>query len=440
MPWIVYIYFSLAIVFLWLGWIKLKPSLKIPWAVFISSYLITTVIGGIVIGLDDGLEILLQSNPTLNVNFVRNGFDNTYWFLLFSPLVLVTWLLLIIKNFRFCLLDVSKNFLQVKKNEASIFVASVTLSVCIAVYLIGILVYHGFTFNIVSVFSGSYDYESLILLRTQMMEQIRGRGILYYEMSYVGLPTLSWVALFKCFNGGGKKWYFLYGFQVVAISFFLLSSVQKAPIIIYVIGVVIAIIYLGKLNFFRAIVFSVVGVGGLTIMQFYYQDDWTLLDSISHLVFRVSSGFVFYTSIYPEFEPWQSIAYGFGLFGIGVTMEDNQVVFDYMYRDVAWVQGAAAAASHLRAYTQGGVIWAMAVQVMISIFITFVGRLHKFIYNPIAFAILVQSCLSLYYLTQTSLRGAFLESYGLIWGVDIIVLLIFLIGILNKSLLAYRSR
>jgi hypothetical protein len=121
-------------------------------------------------------------------------------------------------------------------------------------------------------------------------------------------------------------------------------------------------------------------------------------------------------------------------------MRDNLVIFDYMYPGVYWTQGAAAGASHIRAYTQGGVVWACVAVVITWLFIRLLGRMRKSLSGPVGFAVLVQSGVTLYYLTQTSLRGAVLESYGLIWGVIPLVALVLLSSTLRIATISNLGR
>jgi hypothetical protein len=273
-----------------------------------------------------------------------------------------------------------------------------------------------------------------------MMDVLAGRGFYYYEIAYVSLPALSWVALYKSFQKKSNHWILLYCFQFLVIVFLLLSSVQKAPLLIYLIGVMIGLAYLGKLKVYRLAMFGVLGLVLLTFMQSYYEDDWTVVMSVFHSIFRLSSSFIYYMAVYPQNEAYQSMNYGLGLLGFGVTMRDNLVIFDYMYPGVYWTQGAAAGASHIRAYTQGGVVWACVAVVITWLFIRLLGRMRKSLSGPVGFAVLVQSGVTLYYLTQTSLRGAVLESYGLIWGVIPLVALVLLSSTLRIATISNLGR
>lgn len=412
-----YVHSGLALIAFWFGWRRLNAGVRLPWIIFVASYFFTTVIGAIIIGMSDGLELLQIFNPTLNVGFVQSAVNGKYWYLLFMPITLLSLLLLLTSHLVFPWEVMICSWFRSEGQGRIYFISIILLTFLLALYSLLLLGMSGYLGNIFSAFSGKLDFQSTILLRQQMMDALAGRGFYYYEIAYVSLPALSWVALYKSFQNDGGKWIFLYCFQFLVIVFLLLSSVQKAPLLIYLIGVLISLAYLDKLRIYRLAMFGILGLVLLTFMQSYYEDDWTASMSVMHTIFRLSSSFIYYVTVYPQNEAYQSINYGLGLLGFGVTMRDNLVVFDYMYPGIYWTQGAAAGASHIRAYSQGGIVWASIVVVIIWLFIRLLGRMHKSLSGPLGFAVLVQAGVTLYYLTQTSLRGAVLESYGLIWGV-----------------------
>jgi hypothetical protein len=429
-----------AVIAVWFGWRRLDAGVRLPWLIFVASYFLTTVIGAIIIGMPDGLEFLQLFNPTLDVGFVQTAVNDKYWFLLFLPISLPTFLLLLTTRLVLPWEKTIGSSLQRESQNTIYFISSVILTFLITMYSLLLLSVNGYIGNIFSVFSGELDFKSTILLRQQMMDTLAGRGFYYYEIAYVSLPALSWVALYKLFQQNSRNWIFLYCFQFLVIVFLLLSSVQKAPLLIYLIGVMIGLAYLGKLKVYRLAMFCVLGLVLLTFMQSYYEDDWTVLMSVFHSIFRLSSSFVYYVAVYPQHEAYQAVNYGLGLLGFGVTMRDNLVVFDYMYPGVFWTQGAAAGASHIRAYTQGGVIWVCLVVVITWLFIRLLGRMSKSLSGPVGFAVLVQSGVTLYYLTQTSLRGALLESYGLIWGIIPLFALVLLSTIVRFAVVLKATR
>lgn len=432
-----YLYAGAALIAAWFGWRRLDTGVRFPWIIFVVSYFLTTIIGAIIIGMPDGLDFLQLLNPSLDVRFVQNVVNDKYWdkywFLLFLPITLPTMLLLLTKRLVLPWEKTIGNWLQRENPNGVHFISSVILTVLFTLYSLLLLGTKGYLGNIFLAFSGTLDFQSTMLLRQQMMNAISGRGIYYYEIAYVSLPTISWIALYRALQSGSNKWRILFCFQFMVIVLLLLSTMQKASLLIYLIGVVIGLAYLDRLKVYRLAMFGALGLYLLTFMQSYYVDDWTALMSVFHVIFRLSSSFIYYVTIYPQHEAYQPVNYGLGLLGVGVSIRDNLVVFDYMYPLVFWTQGAAAGASHIRAYTQGGILWASAALVIIGLFIHLLGRMRKSLSGPVGFALLVQSGVTLYYLTQTSLRGAFIESYGMLWGVLPLVLLVVLSSILRNA-------
>jgi hypothetical protein len=435
-----YLHAGVAVIAAWFGWRRLDTGVMLPWTIFVVSYFLTTVIGAIIIGMPDGLDYLQLFYPSLDVRFVQDAVNVKYWFLLFLPVTLITLLLLCTRRLILPWEKTISNWFQKEKIIEGYFIEAVILTVLLTFYSLMLLATKGYLGNIRLAFSGVLDFQATILLRHQMMDAMTGRGIYYYEIAYVSLPTLSWIALYRALQSGSNKWRMLFCFQFMVIVFLLLSSMQKAPLLIYLIGVAIALAYMVKLKVYRLAMLGVISLSLLTFMQSYYEDDWTALMSVFHSVFRLSSSFIYYVTVYPQHEAYQPVNYGLGLLGVGVSMRDNLVVFDYMYPSVFWTQGAAAGASHLRAYSQGGIIWASLATVIVWLLIRLLGRLRKSLSGPIGFAFLVQSGVTLYHLTQTSLRGAVLESYGLLWGVIPLVALVVLSSILQIAVAPKTSK
>jgi hypothetical protein len=435
-----YLHAGVAVIAAWFGWRRLDTGVLLPWTIFVVAYFLTTVIGAIIIGMPDGLDFLQLFNPSVDVRFVQDAVNAKYWFLLFLPITLITLLLLFTRRLILPWEKTISNWFQRENINWAYFIATVILTILLTLYSLMVLATKDYLGNIRLAFSGELDFQATILLRHQMMDAMTGRGIYYYEIAYVSFPTMSWIALYRALQSGSNKWRMLFCFQFMIIVFLLLSSMQKAPLLIYLIGVLIALAYMGKLKVYRLAMLGVLGLSLLTFMQSYYVDDWTVLMSVFHSVFRLSSSFIYYVAVYPQHEAYQPVNYGLGLLGVGVSMRDNLVVFDYMYPDVFWTQGAAAGASHLRAYSQGGIIWASLATIIVWLLIRLLGRLRKSLSGPVGFALLVQSGVTLYYLTQTSLRGAALESYGLLWGVIPLVALVVLSSILRNAVAPKTSR
>jgi hypothetical protein len=55
----------------------------------------------------------------------------------------------------------------------------------------------------------------------------------------------------------------------------------------------------------------------------------------------------------------------------------------------------------------------MTVLLVIALFVILIGKVHTCIRGPLVFALYMQGLMTMYYLTQTSVRSVLVESYGL---------------------------
>jgi hypothetical protein len=80
--------------------------------------------------------------------------------------------------------------------------------------------------------------------------------------------------------------------------------------------------------------------------------------------------------------------------------------------------GAMAAPAHVQAYAEGGFINALAALAVVGLAIIGVAFLHRRSgRGALAHAAYVQGLVTVYYLTQVSLRGAVWHSFGILWCV-----------------------
>lgn len=293
-------------------------------------------------------------------------------------------------------------------------------------YQLLVLAQSGHLSNIGYNFNGSLDYNSLIDLRQNMMIDLG--NTYYYEITYMIIPTLVWFSFYKAFHSGSKYWFSMLAFSSIVEVFFLLSSIQKAPLLVFFIGLALSHVLLkGKIEW-KQVAFGGFIFALFLITQAIYSGTTNAFFAISHLVFRLAHAAPFYFVLYPETLPYQELNYGFGLLGIMTTITDNQDVYNQIYLNVGnSTQGSATAAAHIRGFTHGGWLAYALSLVAVSLVITFVNQIIKNIKGPIAFSLGVQGLICMYFLTQTSLRGAILESYGYFWSI-VVVASIFLLG------------
>jgi hypothetical protein len=385
---------------------------RAPYLFFTLPYLVTTVIGATYIGLSDSGIFWRLSDPTLDTSLLAPSGDVRYWFLLYAPFFVP-----ILPMVAFCrgaaVRPVPRKLRGFFGDDIDAFsfsfVALFFIRSCIMP-----LAQHGYLSNIGTALQSSGDYQSLIATRTEMMNKLDAD---FYGVIYIALPALSIVALYQWVRGRGSSWAVLFAVTGLAEVFFILCTVQKAPLFVYAFSIVACLLSLGVVRVWLLVLLSAGFLSALTFLQTVFIGDWSILQSIVLIVFRMAGSFPYYLSVYPKQIPYMGMNFGLGLLGWGITLDDNTRVFDYMYPQILWVQGAAAAPAHVRAFAQGGPLAAVLLLLLIGGFIAVTARLKAIADRPLLFALYVQCLVCLYFLTQTSLRGALLESYGLKYAV-----------------------
>ena len=403
---------------------QLKLETRLPWLVFVGSYVASTVIGATLTGMPDGLSILKSVYPNLDMEPIRGGVTLVYWTVLYCPIIIITGLLLVFDGSTFpwerTVIRVLHQMLPNTLNITNVILVTAILSL----YSFALIFSYGYGLNAVKFLSGSLDYQTAMLLRLEMMQLLARRGVYFYEVIYIGLPMLSWIALFSFIKTRKFKWLILFAVQSVSISILVLTTIQKAPLLVYFLGTLISLLLLQKIRFVGTAVFGLLGLTALTFLQYFFLNKIDFFAAFIHSVFRVSQSFIYYLSIYPHLEEYQAFNFGLGLLGIETVINDNIVVASYMESSMTWTTNMAAGSSFVRAYSHGGFFPTSVVSILTFLVIHAAGKLVDVDDNPLLFAVKVQLCITLYYLTQTSFYGALLESYGLIWALPPMVLLI----------------
>ena len=103
-----------------------------------------------------------------------------------------------------------------------------------------------------------------------------------------------------------------------------------------------------------------------------------------------------------------------------------------MYPGITWAQGAAPGAAHLAAYAQAGIWFVIATLAFIGWYLSLVAQLKPD--TPVGYVLFVQGLVGAYYLTQIAVRGFLTTSYGLIW-----VLVALLLLLATAQLLKYAT-
>lgn len=408
-----------------LSWRFISKEARIISLIYSLFYVGTTLIGATIIGLTDG-NILDRFQLTwgLNVDLIKSTDTFKYWCILYAPLIILPITLLQFKA--------QKHTNQESTIARSHRVKKINFKVDILTYSISLLFFTAFCF--LKMYASGYltnlanwrilegDYQSLIQAR---IDTIYAVGASFYGVTYMSLPALSHIALYQVAKARGNKivWCILFFLSFCIIALLSLSILQKAAVIIYGLSILIGFIFLNFIKrWMLPFILPIVGwftFSFLNFLQSFMAREWDSLQGFFLIILRTASSFPFYINLYPEVLPYSGIDIGLDIIGLDKYPIDNLIVFDYMYPSVIWTQGAVAAAAHVRAYAQGGIIYAMVTLVLIGFFIKILAQLGKRLSkqpNPILYALYIQGgIIFLYYISQGAIRDALLVSYGVKW-------------------------
>jgi heme/copper-type cytochrome/quinol oxidase subunit 4 len=137
---------------------------------------------------------------------------------------------------------------------------------------------------------------------------------------------------------------------------------------------------------------------------------------MQHLLLRMPSAYLYYLECFPGTVPFFGSDWLGSLTGHGVDPATPFVIARYMYPDA--IAGAAMAApAHVQAYAEGGVLNALFAVGAVAVIVALAGKLYRRSREgAVMHAAYIQALVALYYLTQTSFRGAIWHSYGYVWS------------------------
>jgi len=386
-----------------LGWRYSGPQYRAPLGVYIGSYLVTTVFGATVLGLGWREGVL---NFGLATMFADATTHPGYWVLLYAPMAVVPVTLILVRR------DQRPSGLTrlIHKFNCDVSLGGYYfVFLLFTVYCVIYMDKFGFLRNITWAATVAGEYQALISQRVAMAGSL---GTLFFGVVYTTLPTLSSVALYQTVRRRTLRWSIAFALSVATITLLSLSTIQKAPLMVYFFGCCLAFLVLGVAR--KLLILAVAaGLALFSVLQLLFQSNWAPIDTLNLILFRVASSFPFYATLFPSVLPYQGSGYGLGMLGFGTRANDNLIVFDYMYPDIKWVQGAVAAPAHMRAFAAGGYTGAVTVLLLIGLFVILVGKVRTCIRGPLVFALYMQGLTTMYYLTQTSVQSVLVESYGL---------------------------
>lgn len=387
------------------------PRASGPLALFCGVYFATSQAGAIIIGLC-GLDHLEAVKWGLDLSTLRQIGGFKYWTLLFAPTTIPCLMVALWKRKP----KVAYAPLRSRVSGPD-RVDAVPLTLWFAA-LAGFCLFEfyagGFWRTAFSLFQNRGDFFWLMSLRSQMFETLPSS---LYRLVYTGLPVLSFCALYQSAQTRRLIWRVLFVGMFSTVCYLNLCTVQKAMLLVYFVALGIGLYELGRLKL-KVLVFQFcTAFCLLTGLQYFYLPEWSFQQSLEQIVFRVAQSFPYYLNVYPDHVPYLGIDLGQHLFGVGFSPNDNAVVFNFMYPSITWIQGAAAAPAHARAYAQAGEGFSLLTVVIIGWALLRIDAFHRRVRGPLTFALYLQMLVFLYHLNQVSLVDAVLSSYGLLWAV-----------------------
>lgn len=381
------------------------PRTNLLYGVYAVSYLITVVIGAVVLGLSTG-DVWDALNFGVDVSpLAQPGF--TYWCLLFSPFVIVPSVISIAPK-------TTENRNQAANNSTTpmsipgfALVFTIFSSFCfVQLYFAGALPN---MFDAIRV----QDYQDLILARADLLSVAKTP---FYGVIYMSLPALCCLAMFQMFRTKQNRWRIAFIASVLVTAVLSLSIRMKGPALLLFMLLVLGRHVLKGFHLFRMALATLAAFVGFTVWQGLFYSGWTAVGSVYMVFFRMAHGFPFYVSLFPHRISYLGSNYGLALLGIGGGNNDNLLVFDQMYPAITWVQGAVASPAHVRAFAQAGLGYALFSLCVVGLIIAGLAWLRNWKTSPYQFAIFSQAILVAYYLSQTSIRGILVESFSIMFG------------------------
>ncbi len=408
--------FSLLSLLIWYFVMKwADPVVRLPLIFYCGFYFVTTLIGATLIGLTDSkcLEPLawgLDFQILHDVNNVR------YWWLLFMPMIVPPACVLLFNKSR--IIDTVVKGTAIRLNSTSSQLGYIVVYSTWAGYCLGKLYVTGQIGTIFKWHSHRGDYVSMILQRTEMATML---GSVFFGLIYITLPMLSFYALYCAVRQPGLAWKAIFCGSALTTAVISLSLMQKGPVLLFFVFIGIGLVELKVIKPRSLAIVGAALVFFLTTLQRFMAESWSYEQTFNLIVFRMAHSYPYYMNIYPDVLPFFGIDFGLHLIGMGEIASDNNIVFNHMYPYCDWVQGAAPGPAHVRAYGQGGMLFAFVTLSLIGVGIKMAGILRRHIAGPLSFSLYMASLVCLYFLTQTSAREALLSCYGICWAVPGIV-------------------
>jgi hypothetical protein len=410
----------LSVLVLATSWRVLDEDSRRVLVIYAGCYAVTYLIGGVWIGLTAG-EALRSYLRSQRYTPGPSTFDLTYWLVLWAPFIVPPLMMTLFRrrNRRAPARSLS---LKVSRFGVAAIAGVTVLSAGFALWRAG-----GVDLYTTSFLQLVYGNSGAILEgRFQIFGLVSS---VIFGLIYSGLPALSHVAI-----ASSIVWPRVWGWRlmawgiVLATALFLLATFQLAPFMVYLAATTMSLIEVGKLRPTPARLLGVF-LSALALLQIANTvkfGEWSIGDSLFHLVMRMPSALPYYLDLFPGTLPYSGYTILDALNPYSQDPGNSFIVARTMYPRSP-VESAQPAPAHVDAYADFGVFNVLGVLAVIGALLAVVARWRsRRTASPLWHALYIQGLVMVYYLTQTSLRGSIWDSMGLCWSILPIAVLRFI--------------
>lgn len=293
----------------------------------------------------------------------------------------------------------------------------------------------------------SVCYDGKILRRVELIGLL---GNYFYGMVYSSLPVLGCYFLARGVMEKDRISLIACAILSAFILWFNFAILFKTAAVIYV-GMLGATLWLSGFGFWRSATLATVAAGtlyvGLSMMQFCVGQakSWERtipasgqLSSDPHrtvpsetvpsekglfhkagymaraALFRMAGGIPYYLESFRDPQDRCGIVRPPSRWWSGPNCFAPIVIFRKMYPTVTYTTGYQPAPLNVSAYAEAGPWYVLFATVASGIVLGGLAALARD-RSPLSIAVVIASCVYAYYVTQTSLTGSLIDSYGLMW-------------------------
>jgi hypothetical protein len=232
-----------------------------------------------------------------------------------------------------------------------------------------------------------------------------------------------------------KKLHWLGTFLLcVAIYIILiLATYQKSQIAILIAAISVSLFLVSAVPNWAVSIGAGAVFFSIYLVEHFINHQWSLLDTLLSIIFRVSASFPFYYIIYPRLKHYGGPEIFRHWLGYHSNYpNDGVIVSSHMYLlQNTGLQGTVSAPAHIIAYSQGGIWASLIALIIITLLIKIVSELGDNLKSPLRFSLYIMGLVMVYYLTQVSIISALILSYGYIWSILPAIVIILLSKILK---------